>query len=166
MNKEILHCAIGLLSRREHSQKELAQKLLKKQFIADDIPEVIDYLLANNYLSDERFSESVFRTRINKGYGWLYIKNELKQKGVSSQIINQLHKNAEIDWYLQAELAYNKRFDGFSLDIDEGVDFSDFSQKEKHYKNILKEKAKRMRFLQSRGYSPEQIMSVLNVLAM
>jgi regulatory protein len=43
-------------------------------------------------------------------FGWLYIKNELNQKGVCATIINELNKNHEIDWYLQAELAYNKRF--------------------------------------------------------
>jgi regulatory protein len=52
----------------------------------------------------------LFGTRLNKGYGWLYISNELAQKGVCDSIIVELNKNQQIDWYLQAELAYNKRF--------------------------------------------------------
>jgi regulatory protein len=36
--------------------------------------------------------------------------NELEQKGVCSTIIQQLQNNCEIDWYLQAELEYNKAF--------------------------------------------------------
>ena len=48
--------------------------------------------------------------RVNRGFGWFYIKNELNLKGVCVTIINELNKNHEIDWYLQAELAYNKRF--------------------------------------------------------
>jgi len=43
--------------------------------------------------------------------------NELEQKGVCSTIIQQLQNNCEIDWYLQAELAYNKRF-GESKRVD------------------------------------------------
>ena len=31
-------------------------------------------------------------------------------KYVHSSIIKELNKNQQIDWYLQAELAYNKRF--------------------------------------------------------
>lgn len=142
MNKSILHSAIGLLSRREHSNKELINKLLLRKFDLTDIHVVIDYLIAENYLSNERFAESIFRTRINRGFGWLYIKNELSQKGVSSSIIDTLNKNHEIDWYLQAELAYNKRFGKTAV----------FDQKDR---------AKRARFLQSRGFNSDEIFSLL-----
>ena len=142
MNKTILHTAINLLSRREHSHKELIQKLLLRKFELEEINTVIDFLVDENYLSNERFAESVFRTRVSKGYGWLYIKNELSQKGVSSKIISQLKNNQQIDWYLQAELAYNKRF-GTAAIIDQ------------------KDKAKRARFLQSRGFTSDEIFSIL-----
>jgi SOS response regulatory protein OraA/RecX len=36
--------------------------------------------------------------------------NELAETGVYHSIIIELNKNQQIDWYLQAELAYNKRF--------------------------------------------------------
>jgi len=39
MKKEILHRAVDLLSRREHSRKELHQNLLKKDFDSEDIPQ-------------------------------------------------------------------------------------------------------------------------------
>ena len=54
---------------------------------------------------------------MNKGYGWLYITDELKQKGIGSNIINKLNENGEIDWYLQAELAYNKRFESSPMNF-------------------------------------------------
>ena len=151
MNKDIVHCAVGLLARREHSHKEIFQKLLKREFSPDDIDPVIHYLIEKNYLSDERFADCIFRSRVNKGYGWHYIQNELQHKGVSTFIINQLYKNSEIDWYLQAELAYNKRF-GRSV----------IGNKQVHHKDNVKEKAKRMRFLQYRGFSTEQIMAILS----
>ena len=163
MKKEILHRAVDLLSRREHSQKELYQKLVKKDFSADDIPAVLAYLIEKDYLSDQRFAESILRVRVDRGFGWLYIKNELKQKGVCLTIINQLDKNDEIDWYLQAELAYNKRFSTPLVDyvVDDDEPISHLS-KNKAYQAASKEKAKRMRFLQYRGFSSDQIITVLN----
>lgn len=38
------------------------------------------------------------------------IRMIIKQEGVYLIISQKLHNNYEIDWYLQAELAYNKRF--------------------------------------------------------
>ena len=105
-----LHCGVGLLARREHSEFELRQKLSIREFAEADIELAIERLLEKNYLSDSRFAISTCRYRANRGYGWRYIANELKQKGVCSIIIQELRNNCEIDWYLQAELAYNKRF--------------------------------------------------------
>jgi len=140
-----LHCGVGLLARREHSEFELRQKLSTREFAADDIELAIERLLEKDYLSDTRFAVSACRYRTNRGYGWRYIANELKQKGVCSTIIQQLQNNCEIDWYLQAELAYNKRFGEHEK--------KDFHQKEK---------AKRIRFLQYRGFSTDEIFSILN----
>lgn len=64
-------------------------------------------------------------------------------KGGSGEIVQKLLRNHEIDWYLQAELAYNKRF-GASLIKDQN------------------DKAKRMRFMQPRGFSTDEIMTLLN----
>ena len=142
-----LHCGVGLLSRREHSESELRQKLNRREFPADEIDIAIERLLEKNYLSDTRFAQSTCRYRASRGYGWRYIANELKQKGVCSTIVQQIHKNCEIDWYLQAELAYNKRFG------ESRVEYSQITQKEQ---------AKKIRFLQYRGFSTDEIFAVMN----
>jgi len=141
LDKKILHIAIELLSRREHSSKEIYQKLALRGYEQIDVVPIIDYLLENNYLSHERFAESVFRNRVGRGFGWRCIKNELSQKGIDSTQINELNNNQEIDWYIQVELAYNKRFDS-SACLDQ------------------KDKEKRVRFLQYRGFSSDEIMSL------
>ena len=142
-----LHCGVGLLARREHSEYELRRKLNDREFPTDDIEYAIERLLEKDYLSDDRFAQSTCRYRVSRGYGWRYIANELKQKGVSSTIIQQLQKNCEIDWYLQAELAYNKRFgERSSVDSPE----------------TQKEQAKKIRFLQYRGFSTDEIIAVVN----
>jgi regulatory protein len=142
-NEVILHTANDLLSRREHSRKELQQKLSLRDYSSDEIAAVLDYLKAEDYLSEERCAESVFRSRVTKGYGWHYIKNELAQTGVAGEFVQKLPRNYQIDWYLQAELAYNKRF-GASLIKDQ------------------KDKAKRVRFMQQRGFSIDEIMTLLH----
>jgi len=143
-----LQCGVGLLARREHSVDELRQKLTLREYLTDDIDSAIARLLEKDYLSDTRFAESTCRYRANRGYGWRYIANELKQKGVCSTIIQQLQNNCEIDWYLQAELAYNKRFTG---------------RQEKDPKAAQKEKAKKIRFLQYRGFSGDEIFSIESI---
>jgi hypothetical protein len=40
---------------------------------------------------------------------------------ISATIIQNLRESCEIDWYLQAELAYNKRF-GISINITKNSD--------------------------------------------
>lgn len=143
MNKAILHKAVDLLSRREHSIKELKHKLALKEFPLDEIELVIVYLLKENYLSNERFAEAVIRQRVNKGYGWRFIENELKQKGVDSTTIEQAKLDSSTDWYKLAENVYCKRFTD--------------SQIKDH-----KERAKRMRYLQYRGFSTDEIMHAIN----
>ncbi len=138
-----MHSAIHLLSRREHSQKELTQKLLAREFLRDDIAIVTEHLLEKNYLSDERFTESVIRNKVSKGYGWRHINNELSQKGVDSSTISLVMESQEIDWYVQVELAYSKKFGGRAI-ADQ------------------KDKAKRIRFLQYRGFSHDEIMAALS----
>jgi len=123
--------------------KELQQKLMQREFLLEDISPVIDYLLEEDYLSEQRYTESMFRIRVNKGYGKRYIENELSQKGISRSEISLANEAQSIDWYLQAELAYTKKFG--QKDI--------FDQKDK---------AKRIRFLQYRGFSTDEIMTVVN----
>ena len=66
--------AIDLLSRREHSREELAQKLRLKSGASDEIkdallPELLDSLDDQGFLSDDRFAEMVIRSRFAKGQG-------------------------------------------------------------------------------------------------
>lgn len=62
----------------------------------------------------------MFSIRVNKDYYGFYIKNEFAEKGANTQDIYQIYNNQQIDWYLQAELAYNKRF-GATAIIDQKI---------------------------------------------
>ena len=144
IKKDVKKAAYSLLARREHSQKELMQKLLLREFVIDDIKIVLDALAEQDIQSDLRFGESMIRLRIARGYGRNFIAGELKHKGLTSDIIIAVFESQQVDWFLQAELAYEKRFNNTEI-IDQ------------------KDKAKRVRFLKYRGYSFEEINAVLNL---
>ena len=75
---------MDFLSRREHSSKEIYQKMSRRVESIEMLMEVIDGLEQDGLLSDERFAESYFQSRKRRGFGPLRIKNELIQRGAVS----------------------------------------------------------------------------------
>ena len=134
--------ALDLLSRREHSRKELYIKLSKRFDCKDEINLTLDQLEENNLLCDSRFTEEYVHSRRRKGFGPVKISMELEKKGVKDSLIS-----SEIDkfndWDKLAELSFKKRFpDGAS----------------KNFKELQKQK----NFLTNKGFSFYQIESVLD----
>lgn len=144
LNKDILHQSISYLARREHTQKELVQKLKNKGFVHDEIDEVLHFLIENNYQSQFRAAQSIIRNRVSRGYGQFYIQNELKQKGISSDIERMAYQDEPVDWFELVTKTYLKKYGDIAI-------------------KDPKDKAKRIRFLQSRGFSYDEIASVLSL---
>ena len=130
--------AMGMLAGREYLQSQLAEKLAKKFDNSAYIPEVLERLVEENLQSDNRFIEAFICSRISRGQGETRIRLELKQRGANLALVSQLLAEAEIDWYELAFQTATNKF-GQSKPVD------------------AKEKAKRMRFLQYRGYNFDQI---------
>jgi len=136
--------AMDYLSRREHATHELFQKLLAKgEYDAEDISAALSRLEAQGLLSDERFTEAFINQRINKGHGPLKIRAELRQKGVSDAMIEQL-MNQHNDTWCESALAVRIKKYGIEPPAD------------------LKETTRQTRFLQSRGFSGEQARYAMN----
>ena len=57
--------ALHMLAAREHSTQELHQKLIKRKFDVSEIESTLNELIANNYLSDERYAEVAVRSRVD-----------------------------------------------------------------------------------------------------
>ena len=91
---------MDFLSRREHSSKEIYQKMSRRVESIEMLMEVIDGLEQDGLLSNERFAESYFQSRKRRGFGPLRIKNELIQRGVNENIFYSL--DTETDWSLYA----------------------------------------------------------------
>ncbi len=134
---ELRVAAINLLSRHEYSRHELYQKLIARTSSETYLYQLLDQLIQAGYQSDLRFTESFFRSRINRGLGQVRIERELKEKGIDGDLIEQCFL-ADTDWF---ELAYESGLRKFqSLDL-----------------NDYKEKQKAFRYLAYRGFAMDQI---------
>jgi regulatory protein len=74
---------IDLLSRREHSRKELRTKLLRRKFTVEEATEALEKLEERGYLSQERYAQARARSLFRKGFGESYVRAALASKGVS-----------------------------------------------------------------------------------
>jgi regulatory protein len=140
--EEVREAGLRLLARREHSAKELRQKLMTR----GHPPELIDAALAElaqeRLLSEERFAEEFIRARRERGFGPLKIRAELRERGIDDSLADAYLRSPEQDWQARALAQYHKRF-GEQPPRD------------------MAERGKRYRFLSSRGFTPEQIRRVL-----
>lgn len=144
MKKTASEQAVSYLARREHSALELRRKLDKAGFDPADIEHVLSQLQQADLQSDERFSESYVRSRINRGYGKTRIRMELQERGVADELIKDSLQQAEVDWFALAAEVRSKRFGE--------QDPEDF-----------KSRAKQQRFLQYRGFSHDEITESFNL---
>ncbi|KOO06090.1 recombination regulator RecX [Vibrio hepatarius] len=134
--------AMQLLSRRDHGEYELYQKLALKGYGEDDIQQAVNFCLDHNYLDDLRYAKSQIRQHVYKGHGERRIRQELNQKRVADSVIELALEEEPQDWFELAKQAAEKKFKGVK------------AQDQKEY-------AKQVRFLQYRGYSFEQIAYAL-----
>lgn len=102
--------ALGLLARREHSRLELRRKLRQGGYETDDAAQAIDRLGEQSYQDDQRFAESLIRTRAAQGYGPMRLRAELKSHGLADARIRQLLEEADIDWAATASAQLRRRF--------------------------------------------------------
>lgn len=146
---DIRLAAMNLLARREHSVRELRNKL-KRRFPdsdknsdknSDKIDEQLSLLIAQRLQSDVRFAQSYARQRISRGYGPLRLREELRERGVAEADVAAAMSEMEIDWYAVAADVMSRKF-GSLHPID------------------LKEKARRARFMQYRGFTTQHFQSL------
>ncbi len=140
--------ALQCLARREYSRAELHAKLIRhvqevddqSQIAPENINALLDDLTVRGWLSDERAATQLVHHK-RRRFGTQRITHELRQKGISEELIN-----AALPALKQSELeaardVWQRRFLSIPKDT--------------------KDKAKQMRFLQSRGFSLEIIHKVL-----
>ena len=130
--------AMDYLARREHGRTELINKLAKFGFEANIADDAVTQLVDDGLQSEQRFVEAFVRSRINQGKGPAKIRADLREKGVNDNVVAEGLQEAAQNWYELALEVRRKKFGAGQPD--------DF-----------KEKARQMRFLQSRGFEPDHI---------
>ncbi len=76
MSQSVRETAINLLARREHSTKELHDKLLSRGFEDEEIIPTLQTLSREGLLSEERFIESFSHSGRERGWGTWRIRAE------------------------------------------------------------------------------------------
>ena len=89
--------AVSLLSRRDHSEKELLNKLSVKGY-KDGAEKAIEKLRSGGYVSDERFARLYVRElRTVKKYGKKRIEQELYRKGIDRDVVSMVLSETDFD---------------------------------------------------------------------
>ena len=133
--------ALRLLARREHSRAELSRKLESTGFVQQDIAPLLDEFETKNWLSDRRFAESYVADHRARA-GSVKLAYDLRQRGVSDAIIEVVlseNRDSELD---RAREVWKRKFGSSPTD--------------------RAEKARQMRFLQSRGFGADTIRRVIH----
>jgi regulatory protein len=133
---DIRLAAMNLLARREHSVRELRNKLQRRFPDDEKVGEQLCRLVEERLQSDIRFAASYARQRISRGYGPVRLREELRERGVSEDDVTAAMEDMEIDWCAVAVEVMQKKF-GALAPID------------------IQEKARRARFMQYRGFATE-----------
>ncbi|MEZ5571833.1 MAG: regulatory protein RecX [Halioglobus sp.] len=139
---DIRLAAMNLLARREHSVQELRIKLKRRFADETTIEEQLSRLTKEQLQSDARFAESYLRQRIDRGYGPVRLREELRERGVSEGDVETALEELEVNWHsLAADVLQRKFGTGAPQDF--------------------KEKARRARFMQYRGFAAEHYQKLI-----
>ena len=132
--------ALRYLVRREHSRDELARKLAPYAESNEILEGVLRELESRKQLSNERFAEA--RTRqLARKYGAARIRHDLKSKGVAEEVSSRAV--AELNEVEKAKQILARKY--------------------REAATTREERAKRARFLQSRGFSYDTIYQAVRI---
>ena len=147
----LLDRAIRILAMRDHSEQELRRKLAAPvmskngpealDVTPEELEQVVAWCIENRYLDDNRFVGQFIASRSRKGYGPARIRQELSQKGIARQAVEQAMRECYIDWVSLARAQAQRKY-GEPLP------------------SAFAEKVKIQRFLLYRGYLMEDIQEI------
>ena len=139
---DVEQAAINLLASRDHSRVELERKLATRDFPAELVCACLDALAARGYINDERFTEQYLRMRRQRGFGPLRIRKELRERGISSDLISAWLDEKDSHWRDDLRALTERKFGA----LDD---------------RSSKELARRARFLEYRGFPAQLIRDYL-----
>ncbi len=97
LDKMAKYCAY-----QERCVKDVRDKLKTFNLPQEEKNKILDYLLDNRFVNDERFAKSFVRGKINQsGWGLNKIRFHLKQKGIAKDLIDEALGQTDEDLYRQ-----------------------------------------------------------------
>ena len=132
--------ALRYLSMREHSRLELGRKLARYAEEGDDVPALLDFLEKNNWLSQERFSESLIHRRAAR-FGNSRIVAELQSHGISGEALQELKAGLGDSETARAREVWQRKYGTVATDPTE--------------------RNKQMRFMMQRGFSQRAVRAAM-----
>ena len=132
--------ALRLLARREHSRAELGRKLAAHLAPGDDLESLLEDLLRRKLLSDERYAESRVHS-LSRKFGAARIAHELRAKGLDKELAERASGAVRSTEVERAREVWHRKF--------------------RVAAKTRAERARQMRFLQSRGFSFDAIRAVV-----
>jgi len=130
--------ALRHLARREHSRAELARKLAPHAESPAALEQLLVVLAAKKQLSDERYAE-LRAHQLSRKYGAARIRLDLKAMGVSQELVERVCAAGELE---RASAILQRKY--------------------RTPAGSREERARRMRFLQGRGFSHDTIRKLLS----
>lgn len=140
--KSLRNRALEALARREHSRHELLRKLAPYAESPEELNAVLEDLQTRGWLSDARFATQMVNARQNR-YGNRKIAFELREKGVEESLICTALDGLSGSELERARAVWQKKFGQAPCGAHD--------------------KARQIRFLQSRGFGWEVIGRVLKL---
>ena len=138
--KSLKATAIGHLARREFSRAELRNKLVATGATRDEVDAVLDEIAALGYLSDTRFAKALVGQK-SGAMSKRSISASLKAKGVDADVASAALAASDVDDHDAMVALWLRKF-GAPPAND-------------------REKARQVRFLQSRGFALSAIYKLL-----
>lgn len=138
--KELKARALRLLMRREHSRAELSKRLLPHAESAEAVELLIEELVQKKFLSEDRMAEARAHVLARK-YGASRVRHDLAAKGVAEETIERVAAEAR------------------STELERAIAI--FRRKFREPAGSPQDRARRMRFLASRGFSSDTIRKVI-----
>lgn len=135
--------AVALLSRREHSRRELERKLAPYASDHDALQATLDDLQRENWQSDERFAQAVVHRRAAR-HGHQRIAQELRQHGIADQQIAAIESELRDTELERAQAVWSRKYTERPADT--------------------REYARQYRFMVSRGFSADCVRRILGDL--
>lgn len=131
---------------QERAQQEVRDKLYEWGLHHDEVENIVTQLIVDNYLNEERFAKAFALGKFRmKGWGKIKIKQHLKAKRVSPPLIKIALEEIDLDEYEEKLKEIIKK------------------KTNKPTTNpSLTEKAKLIRYLQSKGYENEIIFNIIS----